>query len=149
MKRLIKKEDENLFLQMCDEFYNQESIGVLHPVDNKCFSRTFNELMRSDDYLFGFILQDDKGNSAGYTVLAKKYSTETGSMALWIEDLYLREEYRSKSIAKNFLIEINDFAKKNYGRLRLEVIKSNTIAYELYKSIGLTEIGYESLILDY
>ena len=31
---------------------------------------------------------------AGYSILAKSFSTEFGGPCVWIEDIYLREEYR-------------------------------------------------------
>ena len=69
MIRKITPADKELYLKLANEFYHSEA--VLHPVPQKNIDATFCELMRSDVYTEGFIIERD-GDTAGYALIAKK-----------------------------------------------------------------------------
>lgn len=85
MIRPITKEDRDVYVSLADLFYHSEAVD--HPVPPAYYKRTFEELMRSEDYLEGFLFEVDR-EPAGYVLLAKTFSQEAGGMVWWIEELF-------------------------------------------------------------
>ena len=141
MIRRVTERDEALFCTLSDEFYHSD--GVLHPVPRENFHRAFAEMMRSEDYVLGFILECD-GEPAGYALLLKGYSQEPGGVVVWIDELYVRPEYRSRGLGTEFF----NFVFENYpaARYRLEIEPENVRARALYEKLGFTELPYVQMI---
>ena len=99
MIRKISLQDRSIFLTMSEEFY--ASPAVEHAVPHDFHVRAFDEMMRSDDYIEGFLLMDDTV-PAGYALLQKTYSREAGGLTIWIDEIYLRPAFRGKGLAKAF-----------------------------------------------
>ncbi|MGM9522359.1 MAG: GNAT family N-acetyltransferase [Oscillospiraceae bacterium] len=145
MIREIVSSDREQYLSMVSEFY--ASPAVTHTVPAQYFENTFNELMRSDTYTFGYILEQD-GKTAGYALLSKSYSQEAGGIVLWVEELYILPEFRSMGLGKEFFAFLE--AEKYFGakRVRLEVTKDNARAQALYKSLDFEPLPYLQMILE-
>ena len=144
MRKLVL-EDRALYLQMAKEFYASEA--VLHPVPEVYFERTFAEMMRSDVYVEGYILLDEKEKTAGYAVVSKTFSQEVGGMAAWLEEVYVLPEHQGKGIGTAFFIEW----EKNHPevvRQRLEVERENVRAIRLYEILGFSEMAYYQMVKD-
>ena len=141
--RRIADRDRELFLEMSAEFYSSDA--VLHDVDRSYHIRTFDELMRSDVYLEGYIFEAD-GSPAGYALLDKMFSHEAGGVTIWIEELYLRSEYRGRGIGRSFF----DMIEKTVpaARYRLEVEPDNLRAKKLYAEMGFSRLDYEQMVVD-
>ena len=141
MIRRVTERDEALFCTLSDEFYH--SGGVLHPVPRENFRRAFAEMMRSEDYVLGFILECD-GEPAGYGLLLKGYAQEPGGVVVWIDELYVRPEYQSRGLGSEFF----NFVFENYpaARYRLEIEPENVRARALYEKLGFTELPYVQMI---
>ena len=99
MVRRIRREDRENFLRLSEMFY--ASPAVLHGVPEKYHEDMFDELMRSDEYADGYILEAD-GKCVGYGLTAKSYSREAGGRVLWLEELFILEEYRSRGLGREF-----------------------------------------------
>ena len=57
--------------------------------------------------------------------------------AIYLDDLYVREEYRKKGVGKKLLMMVIDIAKQtDCKKARWQVSNWNTNAIEFYKSIG-------------
>ena len=141
--RRADAEDRDIYLQMADEFYHSEA--VLHDVPHENFENAFAEIMRSDDYLVCYIFEAD-GNIAGYALLMKTYSQEAGGVAVWLDELYVKEAYRSKGIGSAFF----EFLQNEHpaARYRLEVEPSNKRAAQLYKRMGYEPLEYVQYVKD-
>lgn len=141
--RRIADCDRELFLEMSAEFYSSDA--VLHDVDRSYHIRTFDELMRSDVYLEGYIFEAD-GSPAGYALLDRMFSHEAGGVTVWIEELYLRSEYRGRGIGRSFF----DMIEKTVpaARYRLEVEPDNLRAQALYRRMGYEFLPYLQMIKD-
>ncbi|MDD6919658.1 MAG: GNAT family N-acetyltransferase [Eubacteriales bacterium] len=137
----INFDDKQYFIHSSIEFYN--SPAVLHDIDTKYHEDTFDELMNYSKYIDCYIFKVDK-TYAGYALLNKTYSREAGGIVIWIEELFVEKEFRSKKIGSEFLrwLENNIPAK----RYRLEVEKDNIKAISLYKHLGYTQLPYLQLI---
>lgn len=58
--------DEPIFYEMCEEFFH--SSAVSHPIPMAHHVATFQELLQSDTYLFGYLMEVD-GKPAGFAIL--------------------------------------------------------------------------------
>lgn len=130
---------------MAKNFYSSDAVN--HNVPQKHFINTFDELMRSDNYVSGYIMEYES-NKAGYALLAKTFSQEAGGMVLWIEELYVMPEYRCCGLGHEFFSYLKSNLCNNVKRIRLEVENSNKKAISLYKSIGLKDFPYSQMIKD-
>ena len=143
--RKLALEDRAIYLQMAKEFYASEA--VLHPVPEAYFERTFAEMMRSDVYVEGYLLLNEKEEAAGYAVVSKTFSQEVGGMAAWLEEVYVRPEHQGKGIGTAFLTEWEK-CHPEIVRQRLEVERDNERAIRLYESLGFSEIAYYQMTKD-
>jgi GNAT superfamily N-acetyltransferase len=141
--RPIEQKDKEIFFTLSEEFYN--SPAVLSPIKKEYHENTFNELMRSRDYLDCYILEYD-GQLAGFGLLNITYCHEAGGKVIWIEELYVRESFRSLGIGRKFFAFVEE--KFPAFRYRLEVEKENDRAVKLYKSLGYDFLEYDQMIKD-
>lgn len=143
MIRKITPADREAYLQMAHDFYHSEA--VLHPVSDDHFPRAFDEMMRSEDYMTGLIFEAE-GRIAGYALLCKTYSQEAGGMAVWIDELFVLPQYRSRDIGKAFFAELENIVPA--ARYRLEIEPDNARAERLYRSMGFDVLGYKQMVKD-
>ena len=137
----IRKEDHDEFVAMGREFYN--SPAVLHSIPDENFERTFGLLMDSSSFA-DCIMFRDGDTVCGYALLALTYSNEAGGMVVWIEEIYVKPQYRGKGIGGAFF-EYFDREYKDIARIRLEIYPENKKAAELYRKNGFTELGYQQM----
>ena len=118
MIRLMKEQDKNEVIEMMTVFYASEAVSTNG--SREIFESDFNNCINSCPYLEGYVFEEND-NICGYAMVAKSFSTEFGKPCIWIEDLYIKEEYRHKKLGSLFF----DFLKDNYKDTiqRLEVDK--------------------------
>ena len=93
-----------MFVELSEEFYR--SPAVLHKIPVRNHSATFDELINGGGvYLDGFFVFHE-GELAGYCLVGKGFSPECGGKVVWIEEIYLREPFRSKGIGRSLFAEI-------------------------------------------
>ena len=98
--RPITAADETDFYTMAEEFYHSDA--VLHPIPAEYHRRAFAEMMRSGQYLSGYIFTDGD-NTAGFAVTNRMMQHEAGGVMVWVEDLYIRPAYRGQGLGSRFL----------------------------------------------
>lgn len=145
MIRKIRKSDKSFYLDMAKNFYCSDAVH--HNIPETNISNTFNELMRSDNYAVGYIMEYEN-HTAGYALLTKTFSQEAGGMVLWIDEIYVMPEYRCRSLGHEFFSYLKNNLCDNVKRIRLEVEDSNKKAVSLYKSIGFEDLPYSQMIKD-
>lgn len=141
MIRLMKEQDKNEVIEMMTVFYASEAISTNG--SREIFESDFNNCINSCPYLEGYVFEEND-NICGYAMVAKSFSTEFGKPCIWIEDLYIKEEYRHKKLGSLFF----DFLKDNYKDTiqRLEVDKHNVFAIKAYKKNNFEEVDYLQFI---
>ncbi len=77
------------------------------------------------------------GQPAGFALWFFNYSTWQGKAGLYLEDLFVRPQYRKKGIGKALLVHLARLAaEKGCGRYQWQVLDWNTPAIEFYESLG-------------
>lgn len=110
------------------------------------YEKLENEVVATEDLLneslFGekpyaeVILAEINGESVGFTLFFFNFSTFLGQPGLYIEDLYVKPEFRSRGIGKELLKHCATLAKeRNCGRMEWWVLKWNT-ARKFYENLG-------------
>ncbi|MGH9572719.1 MAG: GNAT family N-acetyltransferase [Candidatus Acidiferrales bacterium] len=86
---------------------------------------------------FRAIIAEYEGLPAGYAIMFDFYSTFRGRAGLFLEDLYVRPQYRNKGIGKAMLAYLAGIAsRENYFYMRWQVLDWNKPAIDFYKSLG-------------
>jgi len=85
---------------------------------------------------FRALIADWDGKPAGYALFFDCYSTWRGPQ-IFLEDLYIRAEFRGKGVATNLMAQVAKIAVARKCRaVRWEVLDWNTPAVNLYASLG-------------
>ena len=93
-----------------------------------------------------FIAELD-GQPAGFALFLTSYSTWTGS-ALFLEDLFVRENFRGHGVGKALIGQVAEVARKEEHRtIRLDVLDWNESAIRFYKSLGAEYLGQWSNVV--
>lgn len=142
MIRKFVPEDREDYIRFSTEFYNSSAVDK--PVPREHFEQGFDEMMRSDVYVQGYMLVCD-GNNVGYCVTMKTYSVEAGGITIWIDELFVLEEYRSKGLGRELFKYIEKNGDKKLRRIRLEVELENGRAISLYKKMGYEPAPYDGM----
>ena len=143
--RRCEERDRELYLRLAREFYH--SPAVMHPVPDSYFERTFDEMMRSDVYADGFLLEDEDGTCMGYALTAKSFSQECGGQCVWVEELYVLPAYQGKGMGSRVFELLNAYYP-DCCRFRLEVEPENEGAARLYRRLGYDALGYDQYVLE-
>ncbi len=135
--RVMTEKDKTEILEMMRVFYT--SPAVFTNGSEEVFLSDIENCINDNPYLEGYIIEDSNGIQ-GYAMIAKSFSTEFGKPCIWIEDLYIKEEYRGLGLG-NMLME---FITQKYTDciFRLEVEEENERAVKLYEKCGFTVLPY-------
>jgi ribosomal protein S18 acetylase RimI-like enzyme len=94
-----------------------------------------------DNETFGRVFLIRLGNEfAGYAVLTFGYSLEFHGRDAFVDELYLRDEYRERGIGKRALQLLTEVcADEGVNALHLEVERENTSAQAVYRKFGFED----------
>ncbi len=142
----LTKEYKEEYLELVNEFYHSEA--VLHPVPFQYMEATYQEAVNNSPYVGCYLYLVDQ-IPVGYMLLSYSFSAEAGGKVVWLEELYIKKQYRGQGIGHQFLKYLNDEVVKDKARVRLEVEPDNERALKLYKSQGFEILPYLQMIKDY
>jgi GNAT superfamily N-acetyltransferase len=135
--RLMTKQDKPVIFEMMKVFY--ASPAVLSNGSDEIFSADIENCVNDSPYLEGYVIENEE-EIQGYAMVAKSFSTEFGKPCMWIEDLYIKDEYRGLGLG-NMLLEF--ITNKYMGCIfRLEVEEENERAIKLYQKCGFEVLPY-------
>jgi GNAT superfamily N-acetyltransferase len=77
------------------------------------------------------------GEPAGFALFFHNFSTFLGRRGLYLEDLFVRPNFRGRAIGKSLLIHLAALAvERGCGRFEWQVLDWNTPAREFYERLG-------------
>ncbi|MBR2885963.1 MAG: GNAT family N-acetyltransferase [Clostridia bacterium] len=135
--RIMTPKDKSAVLEMMRVFYT--SPAVFTNGSEEIFLSDIENCINDNPYLEGYVIENLK-EIQGYAMIAKSFSTEFGKPCFWIEDIYIKDEYRGAGLGKMLM----DFILKKYTDciFRLEVEEENERAVKLYEKCGFTVLPY-------
>jgi len=135
--REMTVDDKESVISMMRVFYT--SPAVLSNGSEEIFRNDVDNCVNDSPYLEGYILEDNNVIQ-GYAMVAKSFSTEFGKPCMWIEDLYIKDEYRGFGLGSKMM----DYIIEKYpdAILRLEVEEENERAFNVYKKCGFEVLPY-------
>lgn len=146
MIRKMEEKDRPLYVEMAREFYHSDA--VLHPVPDFHFEKTADEALSKRGFTEIFLLEHN-AEAAGYALIARTFSQEAGGMVTWIEEIYVRDAYRSKGLGREFFQYLEENRGEDTARFRLEVEAENKRAAALYERLGYEVLDYVQMIRDF
>ena len=83
------------------------------------------------------VIGEEKGEPVGFALFFHNYSTFLGKANLYLEDLFVKPDYRGKGYGKTLLSFLGKIAvDRNCGRLDWWCLDWNTSSIEFYKEMG-------------
>ncbi|MDO8548642.1 MAG: GNAT family N-acetyltransferase [Ignavibacteria bacterium] len=88
------------------------------------------------------IIAELDGKPAGQALFFHNFSTFMGKPGIYLEDLFVKPEFRGKGIGKALLRKLIEIAKeRNCGRVEWVVFDWNKPAIDFYKKLGAVEMS--------
>ena len=143
--RDITAADRDLVLPMVADFYRTDAVD--HEVPVEIMERSFAAAANPAEPLLRGVLVERDGVPAGYVYLTFCYSAEVGGRCVFIEEIFLKEEFRGMGLGK----EIMNWMETEYPevrRFRLEVTQVNKSAIALYEGSGYHYLRYDQMVFD-
>jgi ribosomal protein S18 acetylase RimI-like enzyme len=133
--RLAVESDADALLEFMQEYYAFDG----HGFDREKARRALTGLLRDSKLGLAWLILD--GDAAiGYIVLCIGYSLEWLGRDAFVDEFYLREEYRGRGWGGQTMTFLEEAARAAGIRtLHLEVVQENTSALELYRKLGFAE----------
>ena len=143
--RPMTAEDHDQVLPMVHAFYHSDAVS--HPVDPAIQERTFRAAVDpSEPLLRGDLILWD-GQVAGFLYLTQCYSCEVGGRCVFVEELFLKPEFRGRGLGRPIMAWI-EAAYPSARRFRLEVTDDNEGPIHLYQAVGYRFLNYGQMAVD-
>ena len=95
-----------------------------------------NTIFVKDPRVFCDLVEVD-GQIAGIAIWFLNYSTWQAKHGIYLEDLYIKPEFRARGYGKALLKHLAQICdREGYGRLQCWVLDWNSTAIEFYRSFG-------------
>lgn len=131
--RKATSEDIPALVDMMREFYAESD----YPLDGIWAAGSFRALLRDEAFGAAWIVCTDS-EPAGYVVLTVRFSMEYGGLDAFVDDLFVRKEFRRRGLARALLKELFDeCASRRVLAVHVEVGRDNEAAKALYGGFGL------------
>ena len=131
--RKAGKEDIPIILDLIKELAEYEKLSDEVSADEiKLKNTLFGETKYAE-----VLIAEYNGKPAGQALFFYNYSTFLAKPGIYLEDLFVKPEYRGKGIGKKLITNLIQIAKeKDYGRVEWAVLDWNESAIKFYKNLG-------------
>jgi GNAT superfamily N-acetyltransferase len=111
--------------------YERESDAV------KVTTAEIRAQMESGDPPFECVLAEYESEPVGFALFFRNYSTWTGRCGLYLEDLFVPEEFRGRGIGGALMRRLGEIAnERGWARIDWSVLNWNTNAQSFYREHG-------------
>jgi GNAT superfamily N-acetyltransferase len=87
--------------------------------------------------VFCDLVETDEREVAGFAVWFLNYSTWTGTHGIFLEDLFIKPEFRGRGYGTSLLVHLaQECVAKGYHRLKWSVLDWNQPSIDFYRSLG-------------
>jgi ribosomal protein S18 acetylase RimI-like enzyme len=136
-------EDVPVLVALMTEFYSETAT----PLDLKRAADAFAAVV-ADDRLGRVWLIQAGDDDVGYAVVTLSYSMEFGGRNAFLDDLFIRSDFRGAGLGTAALKEVRAFCiEQGVRALHLETGQDNTAAQALYRSAGFKVTDRQLLTL--
>ncbi|MFT5140307.1 MAG: GNAT superfamily N-acetyltransferase [Lysobacterales bacterium] len=136
--RPAQKSDAALILAFINELADYEKLA--HEVVAKI--PQLEETLFGDRPYANVVIAEWDGQPTGFALFFSNYSTFLSLPGIYLEDLFVRPEFRGKGIGKSLLIHLASLViQRGWGRLDWSVLDWNDPAIDFYKNIGARPLG--------
>ena len=88
------------------------------------------------------IIAELDGAKIGYALFFSNFSTFLGKAGLYLEDLYIKPQYRGRGIGKALLAHLAKIAaERDYGRVEWSCLDWNKPSIDFYHSLGAVDMN--------
>lgn len=115
------------------EFYAEAN----YPLDQKWAEAAFSRLLENSK-LGRIWIAEHEGAVAGHAVLTLRYTMEHGSLSGYVDDLFVRPDFRRRGIGRALMSELfGECERRGCKSMYVEVGDKNVPAIKLYSQFGL------------
>ena len=135
--RAAVEEDAPLILRLVKELAEYEELSHEVVATEDSLRRSLFGERRFAEALIGEV----EGEPAGFALFFHNFSTFLGRPGIYLEDLYVRPEFRGSGLGRALLVYLARLAlERGCGRLEWSVLDWNEPAIGFYKSVGAAPV---------
>jgi ribosomal protein S18 acetylase RimI-like enzyme len=136
--RPAQSQDTPLILEFIKELAEYEKLSHEVVADEATLKESFFGPPNAPKCLLAF----EDQTPVGFCIYFYNFSSFVGKQGIYLEDLFVKPEFRGRSYGKKLLLELVKIAKEEgLGRVEWSVLDWNTPAIEFYKSLGAKDMN--------
>lgn len=131
--RRAKIADVNLILELIRELAEYEKLLDQVKVTSEQLQLTlFSERPAAE-----ILIAEYQGHAVGFALFFHNYSTFLGQRGIYLEDLYIKPQFRRQGFGRQLLSYLAKLAvERNCGRFEWSVLDWNSDALDFYRQLG-------------
>lgn len=131
--RPARNDEASIILQLIKDLAEYEKA----PDEVKASEKEINETIFAENPKVFCDFVEVDGEIAGMAIWFLNYSTWQGKHGIYLEDLYVKPEFRGRGYGKALLQHLASICnERGYGRFQWWVLDWNSPAIEFYRSLG-------------
>jgi GNAT superfamily N-acetyltransferase len=131
-------EDCELLLQMILELADYERLTN----QVSATAETLQESLFGDKPAASVVFAEAGNETAGYALFFSTFSTFTGKAGLYLEDIYVRPQWRGRGLGKKLIQHVAQVAvEQDCPRLEWSVLDWNQPAIDFYRRLGAVPLS--------
>lgn len=135
--RFAKEEDASLILDFIKELAEYEKMSDEVVADEQTLKKWIFEKGKAEVL---FAMED--GVEVGFALFFHNFSTFLGRAGIYLEDLFVKPEYRKRGHGKALIKELAKIAvSRGCGRLELSCLDWNKPSIDFYLSLGAKQMS--------
>ena len=133
--------DYIVFVRMVNSLYSEDPEG--QPMNSSKVEATINEYKKNPEKIRIVILEKNN-DIIGYSILVYLWSNEYGGNILIVDELYIKEKFRTEGIGSYFIKWLEE--REEFVAIQLETTPSNRRVFNYYIRLGFEVLENAHLI---